>query len=486
MQTRIIRNALPILLVLVLAAVGSTIGWPISKARTPQPRPIASSTELPVSGGVSSRVISTPADLAIDAAEAEIARHPQQTQGYVTLAAAFMRKARECGNADYYLRAEAAIQHALAVEPGDTNALLTLAWVQTGKHEFRAALTTIEPLHERLPNDARAYGLLGDALVELGEYDRAAAALQKMIDLRPDLQSYSRAAYMRELFGDTQGALDLMAKAVRAGTHRDPESLAWCWVQYGDLHFGRGDVAAAEAAYQQALTVFPQYHLALAPLGRVRAAQSRSEEAIVLYRQALAIVPTPDVAAALGDLLRLIGKADEAEQQYTLVEYIEQLTMLTPQTYSRQIALFYADHDRHLEAAIKHAEAALEQRRDIYSYDTLAWAYYKNRRLTEARDAMAQALRLGTQDALLLFHAGMIAYGLGEKEEAKSYLRRALVTNPYFSLTGAPRARDTLQCLQEQRSCPAEEGIVLQPTQGVSSILDTEPDTLSSREIREG
>jgi hypothetical protein len=99
---------------------------------------------------------------------------------------------------------------------------------------------------------------------------------------------------------------------------------------------------------------------------------------------------------------------------------------------------------------------------------------------------MAQALRLGTQDALLLFHAGMIAHSLGEREEAKSYLRRALATNPYFSLTGAPHARDILRCLEEQPSCPVEESAILQLTRGVGSILDTRPDTLSWREIRKG
>src|SRR5262249_3264236 len=151
--------------------------------------------------------------------------------------------------------------------------------------------------------------------------------------------SYSRAAYLRELYGDLQGATDLMTLAVQAGHPRDPEPLAWCLVQLGNVHFNQGHLEEAEAAYQKALATFHQYYQALAALGRVRGAQQQYAEAIAFYQQAVAIVPAPDTIAALGDLLALLGKADEAEKQYTLVEYIEHVNETNQVAYNRQLAL---------------------------------------------------------------------------------------------------------------------------------------------------
>jgi tetratricopeptide (TPR) repeat protein len=154
--------------------------------------------------------------------------------------------------------------------------------------------------------------------------------------------------------------------------------------------------------------------------------------------------------AALGDLLALTGNAEEAERQYTLVEYIEHVNELNQTTYTRQLALFYADHDRQLEDARRLAEAEGARRHDIYTQDTLAWVYYKSGRMAEAERAMAQALRLGTQDVLLFFHAGMIAQRLGKQQQAREYLRRALTLNPAFHPFQANIAAQVLKELEWQ------------------------------------
>ena len=392
----------------------------------------------------------SPADRAIRTAEAQTARDPQTVEGYVALAAAYMRKARESGDTEYYLRAEAAVHRALALQPNSAEGLRTLAWIQTGKHEFQEALATAEQLRRQRPDDPWVYGVLGDAYIELGDYQRAAEVLQEMMDRRPGLAAYSRAAHLRELFGDLQGAIELMAMAVRAGSGQDPEPLAWCLVQLGNLHFNQGHLEEAAVAYQRALAVLPQYYQALSALGRVRGAQHQYPEAMELYRQALASVPVPDTVVALGDLLALTGKAAEAEKYYTLVEYIEHVNELNQRAYTRQLALFYVDHNRKLEEAVQLAEAEHTRRQDIYTEDTLAWAYYKSGRFADAGTAMKQALRLGTQDPLLFFHAGMISYRLGKKEQAKDYLRRALTLNPQFHPIQADRAARLLQELDSQ------------------------------------
>jgi tetratricopeptide (TPR) repeat protein len=426
----------------------------IPSSETPH-RPTTPSSSLPAATPASFPAGDTLADRAIHAAEAEIARVPQHGQGYVSLATAYMRKARESGDGGYYLRAETAVQHALQLQPGSVAGLRTLAWVQTDKHEFREALATAERLHSQLPNDSLVYGLVGDAAVELGDYDRATEAFQKMLDLRPGQASYSRAAYLRELHGDLPGAAELMTLAVRSGNTSDPEPLAWCLVQLGNMDFNQGRLNEAEAVYQSARAVFPQYYQALVALGRVRGAQQRYAEAITLYQQAAAIIPAPDMIAALGDLLALVGKADDAEKQYALVEYIEHVNETNQVAYNRQLALFYADHDRKLDEAITLAEAELDRRHDIYTYDTLAWVYYKNGRYADAWKAMEQALHLGTRDALLFFHAGMIAYGLGKRGQARDYLHQALMLNPHFHLIQSEVAKRMLTELESGPSAAA-------------------------------
>ncbi len=399
-----------------------------------------------------SPMIGTLADRAIRVAEAQIARNPQKGDGHVALATAYMRKVRESGDTGYYSRDEAAVQRALKLQPKSYKALRILALIETGKHEFRRAMTTAEGLRQRRPDDYWVHGLLGDAHVELGDYERAAVAYQKMIDLRPGLASYSRAAHLRALYGDPQGATELMAMAIRAGSRRDPETLAWCLVQFGKLRFNQGSLRAAEAAYQKALSVFPDSYLALGALGRLRGAQERYAKAINLYRRSVAIVPAPDTVAALGDIYRKVGRFREAEEQYDLVEYIGYLNTLNRVLYNRELAYFYADHDIKLKESLDLAKKELEVRRDIYGYDVLAWALYKNGKPQEALAVITEALKLGTKDARLFFHAGMIYRALGNDEKAKEYLSRTLATNPYFHIFQADVARAMLREIEQKDS----------------------------------
>jgi tetratricopeptide (TPR) repeat protein len=211
-----------------------------------------------------------------------------------------------------------------------------------------------------------------------------------------------------------------------------------------------GQLPAAEASYLEALNTFPDYYRALAGLAQVRAAQPRYPEAVDLYRKAIAIVPLPDYAAALGDVYTKLGRPQDAQKQYELVEYIGYLNTLNKVLYNRELAYFYADHDRKLPEALDLARRELEVRQDIYAHDVLAWALYKNDRLQEARTAMMEALKLGTKDARLFFHTGMIHYRLEEHEKARDYLRRALATNPYFHILHAEAAERTLKALEAQ------------------------------------
>src|SRR5262249_41837034 len=225
---------------------------------------------------------------------------------------------------------------------------------------------------------------------------------------------------------------------------RPRESVAWAQWQLGAEHFAIGDVKEAEDRYLESLATYPNYHRALAGLAQVRTAQGRHAEAIELYQRAIAVIPLPDYAAALGDLQVKMGRSDAAARQYDLVEYIGRLSALNRVLYNRELAYFYADHDRQLGLALELARKELEVRRDIYAYDVLAWALYKNGELCEARTAIDKALQLGTRDARLFFHAGMIHLGRGERDTANTYLRRALATNAQFHPLHADLARRLL------------------------------------------
>jgi tetratricopeptide (TPR) repeat protein len=380
----------------------------------------------------------------LSAAEARLAKEPGSPDACVALAAAFMRKARVSADPSYYARAGAAVERAFASDPSHYEALRAQAWVLLGQHDFRGALAAAERARDRAPDDWWNYGTLTDALVELGDYARAAEAAQRMVDLLPGLPSYTRVAFVRTLLGDRRGAIDALRLAVAAGSPRDPESVAWTLVHLGYEYFAAGDLGAAAAAHTRALAVLPDYHLALAGLARVRAAEGRLADAADLYRRAVAEVPAPDVVAALGDVLAASGDVEGAERQYALIDYMARVASASGATYGRQLALFYADHDRQLPEALRLARQEAAGRGDIYTDDALAWALHKNGRSAEAKRAIERALRLGTRDAALHYHAGMIAAALGRRAAAARHLRRALAITPAFDLRQAPLARATL------------------------------------------
>src|SRR6059036_309410 len=422
-------------------------------------RPGRALTALVLAGLLPAPALGAPsaADQGIAAAERRIEGTVATPDDYVELASAFMRKSRESGDPGYYGRANAAVERALALDPNDYGALRTAPWVLLGLHDFRGALAAAERARAVEPEDWWNYGTLADACGELGDYARALQAAQRMVDLRPGLPSYARAAFLRALFGDRAGAIELLQLAVATGSARDPEGRAWALVHLGHEDFASGDLAAAGRAYARALDVFPDYYMALGGLGRVRAAEGQLAAAADLYRRAVARVPAPDLVAALGDVHAAAGHAAEAERQYALVEYMGKVAAALGTTYGRQLALFYADHDRRPEEALRLARLEAAGRGDIYTDDTLAWACYKNGRLAEAARAAHRALRLGTEEAMLHYHAGAIAAALGHERIAARHLRRALGLNPRFDLRHAPRARAALAAL-ERPALAARDG----------------------------
>lgn len=386
-------------------------------------------------------------DNRLETLQERLKQNPDDERAYVLLSAAYLQKVRETGDPSYYGKTEEALNRALKLQPDDFAAMIQMGALSLARHQFREALAWGEKARLISPGTALIYGVIGDAQVELGDYDAALKTFQTMVDLRPDLSSYSRASYMRELHGDVEGAIEAMQWAVQAGGP-NAENTNWTRVQLGNLYFNSGKLGEAEAQYNQALASYPGYVYAIAGLGRVRAAQGNTDEAIKLMNQAVGIMPMPEFVITLGDLYQVTGQTKAADQQYKLVATIEKLYQANGVDLDMEIALFNADHDQNLDETLKLARKAYANRSSIYGADVLAWTLYKTGNYTEAKKYSDESLRLGTKDALKLFHAGMIALKLGDRLQARQFLNQALAINPHFSILYADEALRTLKTLQ--------------------------------------
>lgn len=389
----------------------------------------------------------TAADKQIASAQAVIKKNASDERGYNLLASAFMQKARETGDFSLNARAEESLKHSSRISPDNYEGLKLQAVLKLVYHQFAEGLEIAKRAQKINPRDHEIYGTLVDANVELGDYQSAVDAAQKMVDLKPNIASYSRISYLRSLHGDTKGAIEAMQMAISAGNLQNPESIAWCRVHLGDELINVGKREESEREYDHALFLLPDYHLALAAKARARTAAGDTENAINFYKRAIERLPAPDYVAALGDIYAKLGRSEEAKQQYEQVEFIEKLGE-TGGTYSRQLALFWADYDIQLDEALTAAQAEYSIRKDIYAADLLAWTLYKKGRFAEAKTAMDKAMRLGTQDPKLFYHAGLIESANGNDQKAAEHLQKALQINPFFDILQAEKAKEKLATLK--------------------------------------
>lgn len=386
----------------------------------------------------------TAADRQIQKAQNLIEKSPAEAKGYNFLCAAFMKKARETGDFSFNAKAETALNRSFETAAEDNyDALKLKAMLLLVYHRFDEALGAARQAKEIQPDDPQNYGAITDALIELGRYDEAFESARKMMNLRPGTNSYSRAAYLRELEGDVKGAIEAMRAAAEASP--DAETAAWCRVHLGDLLLNNGEIAAADHEFDAALYYFPDYHLALAGKARAQIAAGDSRAAIEFYKQSQERVPLPETAIALGDVYAKNGQADEAEKQYDLLEFIERENSTSDSVNSRLLAVYYADHNIKLDEALEIARRERAKRSDIYTCDALAWTLYKNGDFAEAKKAISEAMRLGTRDARIRYHAGMIENALGNRADAVKHLRLALKINPNFDIVQAEIAKSALR-----------------------------------------
>lgn len=417
----------------------------------------------------------TVSDRLIEFYQTRASGDPEEYTNYDHLGSAYLQKARESGDTVYYALSEKSYQQALSLlladKPEAAGTTAHLAALYLSEHRFDEALALASRALALDPEMLSVYATLGDAQLETGKYDEADSSYEKLkvpegsLPPRPGLAYLSETRQASRLYikGRPQEAIEHMKAAIIQGREAGlpKENIAWCQFSLGELYYGTGDFGNAEIFYQAALQTYPNYHRALAWLGQLRAAQGRFAEAGEFYRKAIAIIPLPVYAAALGDIYSKAGETAEARKEYELVDFIAKLSALNQQLFRRELASFYSDHDVHLSEALELAQAEMKQRQDVYTWDALAWAYFKNGNTAEAADAISCALAQGTRDPLFFFHAGMIYSRAGRLDQARSFLELALKINPRFHIRYAKVANQTLTKLNANspvQGVPARSG----------------------------
>ena len=406
-----------------------------------------SSPAIPASGALLVPAASTGSlESTISALQTRLRVNPNDWRGYASLGLAYLTQARVTADPSWYPKAEGVLRESLRLRgEGNLDAQLGLGALALARHDFETALDRGRAAEAVNPYNANVYGVIGDALLELGRYEEAVDAFQTMIDTRPGIPSYARASYARELLGDVPGAIDAMGLALDAAG--SPSDGAWAAYQLGELEFGRGAVGEAETWYEQGLRLDPSYAPNLAGLARVAWASGEPDLAIERYRDAVMRYPSVEYVAVLGDLYATIGRDDLAEQQYAVVDATRALAQANGVNVDLEIALFDADHGDP-ESALAAAEAEWARRQSVHVADAYAWALYANGRYAEAARVSKRALELGTRNAAFLFHAGMIELARGRDEAARGLLRRAVAINPNFSILYARTAQLVLAELE--------------------------------------
>ena len=375
---------------------------------------------------------------------------PVNIQTQTLLAAAYIQKTRETADPGYLERSNALVARVLERQPRNYEAWRLRNIIELNRHHFSIVADYAGQLTTRAPSDPENWGTLGDALMELGRYSDAEKAYAKMAAIKVSLFSLNRLAYYKFVTGDSQAALSAMRQAVEAGAPY-PENKAWCLADLGSMYFKLGKLDEAEKSYREAIAAFPGQHLAHAGLGAVLASRGRSREAIESYIHAQAIVPLPQYSGALADLYAAEGKAEDAAKQNANIDMIAHLEEAVGQKANRTLALVYANQGRNLDRALALAEADLDLRHDIYTWDALSWVEYKRGRLDEALKASHEALKTGAKEPLLLYHAGVIERASGDVEGGRKLLESALALNPRFDPVQAPAARKALDEMGSQR-----------------------------------
>jgi tetratricopeptide (TPR) repeat protein len=399
---------------------------------------VAQTTTLPADSTPS------PAERSMAQANRLIEKNPRNFEAYNALALAFSRRARETSDVKFYAQAEESLKTSFEISPSNFDGEKIHVWLLLGRHEFAAAREEARKLNKKMPDDVMVYGFLTDANIELGNYKEAEDSAQLMLDIRPgNLPGLTRAAYLRELFGDLDGSVELMNMAYQSTPPSEAEDRAWTLSQIAHLQLMSGKITDADNTLQQALTLFPGYHYALGNLAKVRIEQKRYEDAVKILQQRYDSAQHAENLYDLAEALGLAGHRDQAQKAFGEFETKSRFESAYADNSNRELIFYYADHAHQASKALEVAQAEYARRRDVFTLDAYAWALHVNGRDSEARSQIAATLAVGIRDAKMLRHAGEIALRTGDRATAEQYL----LDSTKMNAPGSSEAREQLASL---------------------------------------
>ena len=427
-------------LVAVLIAVLTFYRTPTSSTTPPAP-------SGPAASGAPVRADPLAADIALH--QTTLRNNPGNSDAWALLSLDYVEQAKATVDPAYYPKAEGAAKRSLAIN-SSTNILgfAAEAALKAAQHDFTAARSWAQ---RGLAVDAYNTVLLAaldDADTQLGRYDEAFSAAQRLNQLHPGVPAFTRAEYVYELRGDIPGAEAMMRRALDAALA--PSDVAFANYYLGELAWGRGDPATSLRYNQAGLVADPGYFPLIQGRARAEAALGQVDAAVRDYAQVVADVPQPQYVIEAGEYLQSLGRLAEARQMYRLFDVEAKLFTANGVTLDTDPTLFYADHGRPSDA-VAAGETGIRVRPFIEMDDAYAWALHKAGRDTEALTWAHKATALGTRNALFYFHTGMIEASLGQRDAAVADLQKALTINPHFSPLHVPEARSALARLTSGR-----------------------------------
>ncbi|MFD8022568.1 tetratricopeptide repeat protein [Streptomyces lavendulae] len=425
-------TAITMALGVVMFTVGA-VGLSPSGSSTPDAPSSAASATGPARG--------------IEALRERVKRLPKDPVSWADLGMALVQQARTTADQATYAQAETALHRSLALEPVENlHAEIGMGALCAARHQFREALTWARKAVATSPATPAAYGVLADAHTQLGQYEEAEDAVQKMADLRPDSSSLARASYTFELRGDAGQAKTLMERALRAaGT---PSERAFAHTHLSSLALDSGDPATALRQAEAGLAIAPRDAGLLEARAKARSATGDRDRAVADYTAAIATAPLPQYLLGLGELQQALGHQDQAEAQYVVLRAQGTLRRATSAPADVDAIYFEADHGDPRQA-VTMAEEAVRERPFIAVHDAYAWALHRAGRDEDALHQADQALELGTRSTLFLYHRGAIHQALGDRSAARRDLQQALALDPSFHPLHAPAAREALRRIDD-------------------------------------
>lgn len=373
----------------------------------------------------------------VDKLIAKLRTDPGDSRGALALANAYITESRISGNTAYYDKAALRIvDNLIDKQPGNYEALMLRSLLQLSQHHFAEGLETAKLAVSIDSNSAFVFGLLVDANVEMGNYDAAIEAADKMVSIRPDLRSYSRIAYLREIYGDYSGAASAMKIAVQAGLPAE-EATEWCRVQLGRLYENMGEIEKARFQYNLSLAARPGYAYALAGLARIASFEKKYDSAVYFYEQAAGLMTDLGIKESLANACNNAGFTEKAKKLNK--ELVDEMDKNKKALIADPDMGHYADKEqayvylryKNYDKALEHAIEEYKRRpKNIEVNELMAWIYYKRNENEKALPFINAAFITNSKNPVLLCTAGLIYLRAGNVEKGTNIINLALKNNP--------------------------------------------------------